>query len=125
MIKNRVVQLIEFKEIAKEDFYKKIGITSANFRGKAKETPLNSTTIANIISIIPDVNLEWLITGKGEMIKTNAIQSAVVGDEIQFKYISLLEENNRLLKENAALKERLLKLGESPKAAATARRHSA
>src|SRR5690606_25598994 len=69
MIKERIIQLIEYKNIAKEIFYKKIGMTSANFRGKAKETPINSNAIENILSEIPDVNLQWLLTGKGEMLK--------------------------------------------------------
>ncbi len=70
MIKQRVIQVIDLKGIKKEDFFNKIGMTSANFRGKAKETPLNSTAIENIFTAIPDLNMEWLITGKGEILKT-------------------------------------------------------
>lgn len=70
MIKDRIIQLIEFKGIAKENFYKKIGVTSANFRGKAKESDVSSITIAKILSEIPDANPEWLLTGKGEMLKS-------------------------------------------------------
>lgn len=71
MIKERVIHLVEYKGIAKEFFYKKIGMTSANFRGNAKKTPLNSTAIENILSEIPDLNTEWLLTGKGEMLKND------------------------------------------------------
>lgn len=70
MIKERVIKLLEFKGIPKEKFYDKIGVTSANFRGNAKKTPLNSTTIENILSEIPDLNLDWLLTGSGSMIKS-------------------------------------------------------
>lgn len=71
MIKERILQFIDYKGVVKERFYEKIGMTSANFRGKAKETPINSTAIENILSEFPDLNLEWLITGKGEMILGN------------------------------------------------------
>lgn len=71
MIKERILQFIEYKGVKKERFYEKIGMTSANFRGKAKETPINSTAIENILSEYPDLNLEWLITGKGQMVKGN------------------------------------------------------
>ena len=47
-IKARVVEVLELKGIPKESFYQKIGVTSANFRGKAKGTPLNSDAIENI-----------------------------------------------------------------------------
>ncbi len=60
--------VLEYKGIAKENFFTEIGMTSANFRGSAKHTPLNSTAIANIFTAIPDINLTWLITGKGEML---------------------------------------------------------
>jgi predicted RNase H-like nuclease (RuvC/YqgF family) len=69
MIKDRIIQIIEYKKISKEIFFTKIGMTSANFRGKAKETPINSTAIENILSEIPDVNPEWLLTGKGKMLR--------------------------------------------------------
>lgn len=71
MIKDRIIQLIEFKGIAKESFYKKIGMTSASFRGKAKDTPINSNAIENILSIIPDTDLYWLISGKGNKVRTS------------------------------------------------------
>ena len=70
MIKERIIQLIEYKNIPKESFYVKIGMTSASFRGKAKNSPLNSTAIENILSEIPDVNLQWLLTGEGEMMRS-------------------------------------------------------
>lgn len=75
MIKERVIQVLEYKGIAKEKFYVKVGATSANFRGNAKKTPLNSTTIENILSELPDINIEWLLTGNGSMLK-NDIQSS-------------------------------------------------
>ena len=73
MIKDRIIQVIEYKGIAKENFYKKIGMTSASFRGKAKETPINSTAIENILSEIKDLSPEWLLTGNGEMLKNNML----------------------------------------------------
>lgn len=75
MIKERVIQVVEIKGIAKEDFYVKIGMTSASFRGNAKKTPLNSNAIENILSEIPDLNAEWLLTGRGSMLKVESNSS--------------------------------------------------
>ncbi|SKB63371.1 Phage repressor protein C, contains Cro/C1-type HTH and peptisase s24 domains [Soonwooa buanensis] len=86
MIKERIIQLIENKKLPKEEFYIKIGMTSASFRGKAKETPLNSTAIENILSLIPDVNPNWLITGQGEMLKKD---QAVIVKESKANYGNL------------------------------------
>lgn len=69
MIKERIIQLLEYKNIPKEDFYVKIGMTSASFRGSAKKSPLNSNAIENILSEISDVNPIWLLTGQGPMLR--------------------------------------------------------
>jgi len=72
-IKYRVLQIAEHYRINKENFFKKIGMTSANFRGNAKETPLNSNAIENIITNYPEINLQWLLTGNGEMLNSQTV----------------------------------------------------
>ena len=62
-IKDRVVQVSERQNISKEAFFKSIGMTSASFRGKAKDTPLNSNAIVNIITEYPETDLYWLLNG--------------------------------------------------------------
>lgn len=68
-IKDRVVEIAEKQEVSKEKFFRNIGMTSANFRGKAAERPLNSNAIENIITHYPQIDLNWLITGEGDMLK--------------------------------------------------------
>lgn len=107
MIKDRVIQLIEYKGIAKESFYTKIGMTSANFRGTAKKTPLNSTAIENVLSEIPDANPMWLLTGKGNMILSNITADndlIIYLREKDKKIEELLQENIRLKIELERLK---------------------
>ncbi len=70
-IKDRVLQLAELLGFGKKKFCEDIGMTYSNFTGKAKETPLNSTAIANILSIVPNVNIEWLITGNGDILRSD------------------------------------------------------
>lgn len=65
------MQIAVYEGIAKEKFFKKIGMTYGNFKGKSKETPLNSNAIVDILTIFPEVNMEWLLTGKGVMYKEN------------------------------------------------------
>lgn len=72
-IKDRVLQIAEYKGVAKEKFIENIGMTYGNFKGKSKESALNSNTIEKIITIHPDVNLQWLITGNGEMINSEVL----------------------------------------------------
>ena len=50
------------------NFCEKIGMSYGSFTGQAKNTPLNSNAIANILCIVPDVNLHWLLTGIGDAV---------------------------------------------------------
>lgn len=70
-IKERIIQFVENQRIVKKDFFHNIESTSANFRGIQLKSSLSSTTIERIISNYPKLNLYWMITGKGEMIRDN------------------------------------------------------
>jgi hypothetical protein len=63
-IKERVVQYARKQPMSLEKFFRSINMSSANFRGKAKDSPLNSKTIANIITKYPDIDLYWLLLGE-------------------------------------------------------------
>ncbi|UOH78727.1 hypothetical protein MT996_04460 [Ornithobacterium rhinotracheale] len=116
-IKERVLYLSENVEVTKQEFFRKIGITYGNFTGKKKERPLNSDAIENILLIYPETNPEWLLTGKGEMLKTPAKQEEptqqVVEPQEAYNKVAHLEEKiaflqreNQLLQENKALLEK-------------------
>lgn len=92
MIKDRILQLIERKRVPKGRTFAELGVTSANFRGRAKQTPLNSDIIANLFAMFPDLNLEWLITGEGPMLKDDTLPNTVTLD----RYTELVRENERL-----------------------------
>lgn len=110
MIKERIVQLIETKRVPKEKFFSDMGVTSANFRGKARSTPVNSDVIANIFAAFPDVNLEWLIAGKGQMFKPETEQ---IEETISLKtYEAKVEECALLKAELKAVKEQAAKYAE-------------
>lgn len=110
MIKDRIIQILELKGIAKENFYVKIGMTSASFRGNAKKTPLNSTAIENILSIIPDLNPDWLLTGKGPMLRESSLKEVPLQLPLQpnTEIIQvLLNKIEQQAQEIGKLKERL------------------
>lgn len=137
MIKERIIQLLEKKGIAKEEFYVKIGMTSASFRGNAKKTPLNSNAIENLISIIPDVNPDWLLTGRGSMLKARsdsenptkiAHDSFIKSSEKIMNAVEIIANSNKILADtnakladtNAKLAERILELTNQKDTAVTA-----
>jgi phage repressor protein C with HTH and peptisase S24 domain len=72
-IKERFLYVAEIKGIAKEKFCEDIGLTYANFKGKAKLTPVNSDAVANLLSIFPDISPDWLILNQGEIFKDEVV----------------------------------------------------
>lgn len=76
-IKQRVLQFVENQHISKEEFFKKTGISSSNFKGKGAESELGGEKIVKILSIFPDINPEWLVLGRGnmrkELVKTHTL----------------------------------------------------
>ena len=68
-IKERLLQFAETKQIKKMEFYAKIGVDSSNFAGKMAESELAADKIARILLIFPELNPDWLLLGKGEMLR--------------------------------------------------------
>lgn len=68
-IKQRILQVAEIKGIAKEKFVTELGMTYGNFKGENLKRPINSDTIVKLLTLYPEMNMKWLLTGNGEMIK--------------------------------------------------------
>lgn len=65
-IKRNILQFLDFKGISKYQFYKNTGIT----RGVLdSDGGMSEDNTARFIAYYPEVSIEWLITGKGDMLK--------------------------------------------------------
>jgi hypothetical protein len=70
-IKENILQYIELHGISKYDFYKRTGIT----RGVLDQnTGISEENIAKILAYFSDINIEWLILGKGSMVKDDTLR---------------------------------------------------
>lgn len=97
-IKERVVQVAKKQSISQERFFRSIGMTSANFRGKAKETPLNSNALANIITKYPEVDLYWLLLGESASSNENMLNEPGLNYETTDKTCEEKDEIIAMLK---------------------------
>ena len=68
MIVDRILQIIDFKGINKRKFYIETGLSNG-FLDKVKKK--KKKKIEDILKSYPDINTEWLVTGKGDMLKPN------------------------------------------------------
>ena len=68
-IKDRVLKISDYKEVSKQKFFKDLGLSYANFKGVQKKSALNSDAIDKILTNYNEINYEWLVSGKGPMLK--------------------------------------------------------
>lgn len=100
-IKERILQISNYKRVSKEKFFEELEVSYGNFKGKAKESALNSNILEKIIAKMPEISAEWLLTGKGEMLKSsvqNIVQNSgknsinnISGNIEQQNYNELME----------------------------------
>ena len=106
-IKQNILQFIEYKGITRYKFYQLTGIT----RGVLDQNNgMNEDNITRFLDSFPEINANWLLTGKGSMLREGEVRSAeeermallqeVI--ETQRKTIELLEDRVAALEEELA-----------------------
>lgn len=114
-IKERILQIGDYYEVGRKNICELIGMTYGNFTGKAKDTPINSIAIQNIIARYPMIDVNWLLTGQGEMLRSdsnNSMPQHTLESQSpqQFEVITLLKE--QLKEKETELKELYQEIGQ-------------
>jgi phage repressor protein C with HTH and peptisase S24 domain len=100
--KERILQFIEYKGISKNKFYIKTGISNGVLD---KKSGLSMETVEKFYSSFEEVNAEWLLTGKGEMLKPNVKE--MWSNNLTTKTTTFLEQSKS--KENVVISTELYK----------------
>ena len=90
-IQDRIKEYIDNKSISVREFCRKIGVSPSFL---ARDAEIASDKLLNIINAFPDISLDWLITGQGEMIKGGGIKPNANSDEKEVLK-ELLEGSNK------------------------------
>ncbi|WP_019538825.1 helix-turn-helix domain-containing protein [Proteiniphilum acetatigenes] len=100
---DRLKLFIKSKRLGQTKFEELVGL-SRGYISRVKPS-IGVDKLLGIIEVFPDLNLDWLITGKGEMIDPSALSDLTEqtigmveeGDiEYKNKYLEMLEENRSL-----------------------------
>lgn len=114
MVQERIIKFLKYKGITKYKFYKDTGLSNG-FLDKSGSIGVDKCEI--IYSVYPELNFEWLIIGRGSMLKSENIvknkeiaqpenvnnnlltESLLHTIEVQKKLIEKLEVEISILKE--------------------------
>jgi len=96
-IKDRILEFIDYKGITKNKFESKCGLASRYVSNIGRA--IQSDVIEKIILTYPEINLEWLVLGKGEML---------MDDKKQPRDYQTREELPKELKEDLAIYRKMV-----------------
>jgi len=116
-MKERLKQLIDYYGISTNLFSQKIGVSEGTIRKiLAQDTTIRSDTLEKISQNFAEINMDWLVTGRGEMLMKNPqnkdggandnenisrlitiLQDALVEKDKQIdRLLSIIEQNGKL-----------------------------
>lgn len=116
-IKRNILQYLEYMGISQYEFYKKTGITRGIL---GQDNGISEENMSKFLAYYPEINPEWLLTGKGPMLRPDAgaiynnveeppvKKGAKAGppqpDPAAALYSMLLERSENLARENERVK---------------------
>lgn len=120
IIKKNILYFIDNQNISKYELYQKTGISNGVLSQKGGMSEENTI---KFLSYYTNVSADWLLTGKGEMLKKeglvqqahNNISSTITQQQTIHApedYETLKQENKRLTQENSGLKDKIIQLME-------------
>lgn len=71
-VKERLIEYLDFKGISKSNFGRAIGVSSAYVTSIRKS--IDDEKVLRISEKYPDLNINWLLYGEGEMLKTSTAE---------------------------------------------------
>lgn len=101
-MKQRILQFIDFKAINKNVFYKETGLSNG-FLDKTGSIGVDK--LEKILLTYPEINVEWLITGDGKMLKTSDFEQENEGKIITMVHNNTIKTHESLMQEIENLKK--------------------
>lgn len=80
--KRRILELVKNKGFKVSKFFGEIGESYENYKGRSLDSSPSIDILEKIRTKIPDVNIEWILTGEGEMLNNHITQTNQNGDNI-------------------------------------------
>ena len=76
-IKERILKYADTLGISRRKFYTKIGVSRGTLES---DSGITEDILVKFITVFPEIDTEWLISGRGEMLRNNKIGHCTNGD---------------------------------------------
>lgn len=96
----RLKQIIDYYQLSTRQFEQKISVSNGVIaKVLSQNTTLQSDTLSKISDSFPDVNIGWLLTGKGQMLNSETPKPAPEGTKSDEIWKEILAEKDRRIEE--------------------------
>ena len=112
-IKGRILELVKNQGFQVSKFFSEIGDNYENFKGSRLTTSPNVDILVKIRTKIPNANIDWILTGNGDMLNESIKDDPKKNDIIDKFYIlfetreeehkTILEQNSEIIKQNSEI----------------------
>lgn len=105
-VKNRILSFLKLKGISKRQFYADTGLSNGTLD---KVENIGSDKVEKIYDAYPEINLVWLITGKGEMIEKSkgGLEEELLNSSAQLPEVEKNKVDDNLNKNSGELEKRI------------------
>lgn len=112
IVKKNITKVIELKGISKYEFYKNTGITRGILD---QDNGISEENITRFLAYFPDIDANWLITGEGEMYRSDRSEGKVYYEKLDENTSRLIDILKDTLIEKDKQIDRLLNIIETRK----------
>lgn len=90
LIKKNILKYLDFKGVTKYEFYQKTGVSNGVL---SQKNGFSEENLMRFLSYYTDVDLNWLLTGQGSMLKTDVKEGKIIAERIDTFSLNLTNEN--------------------------------
>lgn len=106
-VKRRILELVKSQGFKVSKFFNEIGDSYENYKGRSLDSSPGVDILVKIRTKIPTANINWLLTGEGDMMAENDSSNQTKIDMIQENFFDALKRRDRqfdeLLEQNSRL----------------------
>lgn len=107
IVKERLLQFAKNQKIGMMKFYKIISVAQSNFSGEGANSALSTDKIIQILIDFPQLNPDWLLLGKGEMLRQGGGKSEE-NTPCYTDFLEMIREKDRQIAEKDRQMSQLL-----------------